>query len=604
MSSSHEIAPLPGLDDLGQQHHVEALAHLLTARTAPPSYAVAVLAEWGGGKSAFLRRLQARVEALAASGAPESVASVRVVRWNAWSHGETSVLIGIVAKVVEGLRGGDVARRPRGPLDARLRARRRTATTNRAERMRTRAERLDHRIDDVEDAGPLATLWHQARVLVLLPWALFRGGWRQALPLAAVLLVAALLVAGPALLPVVAPDVAAWVSASGSWVNGALASSGVVAVLTALVAGYRSRVAEVDPLRTGVVGTLASLVLFTFDQERVKAEARLAELDAEDAVDGLSALLRDDDDEGRLERAHGFVGNLRDELGTFADQLAQADEYLRRPGDDATDGRVERIVLHVDDLDRCPPDRVVDVLQALTLLLSTSLFVIVVAADPRTLRHALEHDEAAATHLEGRPAGASDHLDALFQVPYALPRLVPPVSGRYLLRTAAEQGLLPPGFAPHLGDVPASGGRAPSGTLTPQEAELLALVCEAVTTPRAAKKLLTLYQLVRHGTAPDADLRPAALLLALLVGAPAQTAQLLGELDDRADAAHLAAVVETLGGQHAAAGHERCTGCASWRRMKAVVDRAVAAGAPADVGSYRGWAHEVGRLSFHMAGRY
>ncbi|WP_164545301.1 P-loop NTPase fold protein [Antribacter gilvus] len=593
---------LSGLrDDLGLRPHVEALAHLVTARTAPPSYAVAVLGEWGGGKSAFLRRLQAQVEARSASGDPDAVAAVRVVRWNAWSHGETSVLVGIVTKVVTALRGDDLTARRRGPLDARLRARRRTATTHRAERMRARAARLDHRIEVVEDANPLVTVLHQARVLLLVPWALFRSGWRRALPLTVVLVVAVLLVAGPAILPAVVPDVAGWIAESGTWVSGLLASSGVVAALTALVAGYRSRVAELDPMRTGMVGTLAQLVLVTFDQERVKAEARLAELDAEDAVDGLSAILHDDDHQGRLERAHGFVGNLRDDLGTFADQLAQAEEYLRRPGDTDADGRVERIVLHVDDLDRCPPERVVDVLQALTLLLSTSLFVVVVAADPRTLRLSLERDAATATHLEGRTAGALDHLDAFFQVPYALPRLVPPVSGRYLLQTAADQGLLPHDVALDPGDDDAPAGRPPSATLSAQEAELLALVCEAVTTPRAAKKLLTLYQLVRYAAGADGDLQPAALLLALLVGAPAQTAQLLGELDDRADSAHLSAVIETLGGQHASAGHERCAACAAWRRMGAVVERAVAAGVPAEVGSYRAWAREVARFSFHTA---
>ncbi|PUB26123.1 KAP-like P-loop domain-containing protein [Promicromonospora sp. AC04] len=595
-------------DDLGLRPHVEALAHLVTARTAPPSYAVAVLGEWGGGKSAFLRRLQVQVEARAASGDPESVASVRVVRWNAWAHGDTSVLVGIAAKVVAALRGEDVTGRRRGPLDARLRARRRTATTNRAERMRARAARLDHRIGAAEDASVLGTVLHQARVLLLLPWALFRSGWRRALPLTIVFVVAGLFVVGPALLPVfaheVAPDVAAWLAESGTWVSGVLASSGLVAALTALVAGYRSRVAELDPLRTGMVGTLAQLVLVTFDQERAKAEARLGELDADDAIDGLSVLLHDDDHQGRLERAHGFVGNLQDELGTFADQLAKAGEHLRRPGDTDADGRVERIVLHVDDLDRCPPDRVVDVLQALTLLLSTSLFVIVVAADPRTLRHALERDSAAATRLEGHAAGALDHLDALFQVPYALPRLVPPVSGRYLLRTAADQGLLPLDLALDPGDDDAPAGDPPSSTLSAREAELLALVCEAVTTPRAAKKLLTLYQLVRYATGPDDDPRPAALLLALLVGAPEQAAQLLGELDDRPDAAHLTAVIETLGGRHASAGHERCAACAAWRRMRGVAERAVAAGVPAEVGSYRAWAREVARFSFHTTERH
>jgi hypothetical protein len=125
-----------------------------------------------------------------------------------------------------------------------------------------------------------------------------------------------------------------------------------------------------------------------------------------------------------------------------------------------------------------------------------------------------------------------------------------------------------------------------------------------VTTPRAAKKLLTLYQLVRYATGPDDDLRPAALLLALLVGAPEQTSQLLRELDDHADTVHLAAVIETLSGKHAAADHERCAACAAWRRIRDVTEHAVAAGVPAEVGSHRVWAREVARFSFHLTERH
>jgi hypothetical protein len=39
-------------------------------------------------------------------------------------------------------------------------------------------------------------------------------------------------------------------------------------------------------------------------------------------------------------------------------------------------------VLYIDDLDRCPPRRVVEVLTAMQLLLALPLFVVVVAVDP------------------------------------------------------------------------------------------------------------------------------------------------------------------------------------------------------------------------------
>jgi hypothetical protein len=58
-------------------------------------------------------------------------------------------------------------------------------------------------------------------------------------------------------------------------------------------------------------------------------------------------------------------------------------------------GRVERIILYIDDLDRCPAEKVVDVLQAVHLLLAYPLFVVVVGVDPRWLSHSLTATYAA-----------------------------------------------------------------------------------------------------------------------------------------------------------------------------------------------------------------
>ena len=53
--------------------------------------------------------------------------------------------------------------------------------------------------------------------------------------------------------------------------------------------------------------------------------------------------------------------------------------------------RIDRIVLYIDDLDRCPPDRVVEVLEAVHLLLAGELFVVVVAVDPRWMLRAIRY---------------------------------------------------------------------------------------------------------------------------------------------------------------------------------------------------------------------
>lgn len=90
----------------------------------------------------------------------------------------------------------------------------------------------------------------------------------------------------------------------------------------------------------------------------------------------------------------------------------------------------ERIVLYIDDLDRCQPEQVVAVLQAIHLLLAFPLFVVFVAVDVRWLRHALKNrypnlsvtPETAdpVVHAAGAEVGATtyDYLEKIFQIPY------------------------------------------------------------------------------------------------------------------------------------------------------------------------------------------
>ncbi len=78
-----------------------------------------------------------------------------------------------------------------------------------------------------------------------------------------------------------------------------------------------------------------------------------------------------------------------------------------------------RIVLFIDDLDRCPPDRVVEVLEAVQLLVKTPLFIAVVAIDERYVTRALEKYYAGVLFHQGRPSG-TDYLEKIIQIPYRI----------------------------------------------------------------------------------------------------------------------------------------------------------------------------------------
>lgn len=76
-----------------------------------------------------------------------------------------------------------------------------------------------------------------------------------------------------------------------------------------------------------------------------------------------------------------------------------------------------RVILYIDDLDRCPPDRVVDVLEAVQLLLNTPLFVVVLAIDDRYIARALETAYKGVLKRRGTPSGI-DYIEKIIQIPY------------------------------------------------------------------------------------------------------------------------------------------------------------------------------------------
>ncbi|UCG87942.1 MAG: hypothetical protein JSW71_05195, partial [Gemmatimonadota bacterium] len=90
-----------------------------------------------------------------------------------------------------------------------------------------------------------------------------------------------------------------------------------------------------------------------------------------------------------------------------------------------------RIVLIVDDLDRCPPKTVVDVLEAAQLLVKSPLFVVVLAMDVRYITRALEKAYVDVLVRGGEPSGL-DYIEKIVQIPYRVRPISPTSVGGFL----------------------------------------------------------------------------------------------------------------------------------------------------------------------------
>ena len=602
---------------------VETLADLIAAAETSPPLAIALIGDWGVGKSSVMLQIQRRIDALAEMsrnnpGLSVFASNVRQVRFNAWDYSDDQLWSGLVEHLFNAL-AADPGSSPAPPDPGTVEAERRALRGNLAEQ-EAAGERLSSELRAADRAvqpqGFLAWLGSPAYT-----WRVATAAIRE---LAREIRSAPWILLCWAVLGGIAYG--AW-SLWGSKI-GAAATAVAAVIAPAVVIGQRLRSWH----RTGKTAT-ARLRRRLDEQERA-INQKIADLRERlaliDASARLSAFLTDRAASEAYQEYRGLLGQVRSDLTTLSSDLTAArNEWLVSGA--TTPPPLERVVLYIDDLDRCPPRRVVEVLEAVHLMLALELFVVVVAVDARWLIRSLEYHyrelfstgdglvpaapaSSPEADAEGGPASPVDYLDKIFQIPYVLAPPPPAAMASYLRSllppassptatlpgpaTASAMKSMPvePGFDPRKGEDPMAIGtedlppgddeltvqprpgrsddhprqRAGEpgdhaekeqpvtprteqpGTAIPDlrplglqvsqpEAEFLTRLGPLLPTPRAAKKLVNLYRLVRiaiadsglaafTGSEAGGQYQVVQILLAVLVGNPAAAQRIFREL--------------------------------------------------------------------------
>jgi hypothetical protein len=618
-------------DHLDFSTYVSMMATLVARADTPLPLSIGLFGEWGSGKSTFMGLLRGRVDELSASGSPDYLRDVEQIGFNAWTYADANLWASLGDEIFRALIGpeatdDDVRRTVRDELGSKLaRADELAAARDHAV---SEAASLQNELDRARAAhivslsalgraagsAALSKVWSALKVTDVgeqgqLLADEVRSGAQQAQTLkrtlkhpqsvvAIALLLVSLCVVGVGLaLPTVRGEISIlgaagclagllWLGQVARGVRKAMATlASTAADIRARLQGQADEHVAPELREVGLAEGRVKVVQAQLDEVLVSAgELRRQLVDLEPGR-RLYAFINERAASGDYRGQLGLVSTIRRDFVRLRDAILT----WRANHDDAERG-IDRIVLYIDDLDRCSPRQVVEVLQAVHLLLALDLFVVVVGVDPRWLLHSLREEyrqvlvpDAHSGRNEEWLSTPSDYVEKIFNVPFVLPGMTTQTFDSLVRGLGISAGAAPPttpgelsSRAPTMNE-PGESPKADTGTkpaavgvdtplltaepasevadavaaadnstaLPPQsrpitevELDLIAALAPLVQTPRQAKRMLNIYRMLRS----TQDLGDASTWLgdestpghhqavALMLGLLTYDARLLGEL--------------------------------------------------------------------------
>jgi hypothetical protein len=620
-------------DDLRVSTYVAMMAAAIARTDTKLPLSIGLFGEWGSGKSYFMGLLRNQVSGLSSTGDPAYCSGIVQIGFNAWSYADANLWASLGDEIFRELAGPadheeeaeDRKRRERlreWLADEQGRVKEleaaKGAATAEVAKLRTELEQRQHDRKnfalallratvqavqaDKQTAARLTSAWdklgvkdeaEQARLLAdavtgthddVTAIRKEAAGHRRYLAAAIVatgLVFAAVELASSGTL--------------GHWLSRVLAGTGVATLLAAAVTvgtqarrvadGFRSVADLASQIRERTQVGENKQVRAALDQVRT-AEAREQVLQAQldQVVARVGELGRELVELSPGQRLYAFIAeraaseDYRRQLGLIAtirrdfERLAILQDRWRRDKSGGSPRPIDRIVLYIDDLDRCTPRQVVEVLQAVHLLLALDLFVVVVGVDPRWLLHSLRDQYQSLLREEDADrlmlSTPHDYLEKIFNVPFVLPAMTSEGFGAMIRRltateadshdqerpsgaditpappdvgTADEPEMNVPPRVEERSEIAAvqQGDTVVSTPLTEPELQALSALAPLVRSPREAKRLLNLYRMLRStrdlsdasrflgADGAEGEFQAVAMLLGLLTANPRRLGQIL-----------------------------------------------------------------------------
>ncbi len=486
-------------DQLDFENDIGSLAAVMALASVKPPLAIGLFGKWGSGKSFFMEKLYERVNDCAQSGKPEFVRNVVQVKFNSWHYADTNLWACMVTEIFDSLskystnkEDLDELKRLQSTLaftskqkeaaelrkselvlrvsdmeqekqtkhekleditawdllklvisDKKVAADGRKLKTKKVEEILGNANDIKASMDD------LGSIWNK----LAASWRMLKNmrGWRwmYAIGIAIMVGMASLLLTG-----VLKDQYQQWLARIGALTTAAVTFIGYFMqvfkpVRQKFEQGYdrlksfhdtlENRPEQVSPALIAGRNELVDLKnsIASLNETQQSTQREISEIaDGKRLFDFIEQRMSDANYSQQL----GMMSWIRRDFNRLDEllrlQYQQQDPKSREVyNPENVKLKIDRIILYIDDLDRCNEDIVVKVLEAIHLLLAFPLFVVVVGVDPRWLNNAINEkykllfgapdnapapkNEADETALSGS-ATSYDYLEKIFQIPFCL----------------------------------------------------------------------------------------------------------------------------------------------------------------------------------------
>jgi KAP family P-loop domain len=573
-----------GLDLLGVQARVDFLAQTLASRDLQTPLAIGLFGDWGSGKSFFMRKLQERIAELTDRSAQARAddretyfcSHVRQVAFNAWRYGDSAIWPSLAAQVFRSV-AGETDGTPESELQAEeLRGYREQKTSvlrvfeeARAEAAREeqardtqiaelsaeiakRREALDAQGADLGESGRVfAGLLDVGRRIAVIV-----RSWRKLRPLQLLLLASPL---------VLAAVVWRWTSLAG-----------ILIAIAPLVAIVGKAIAYVEKgIRLNVeVEALEERKSRLEEQRDVSAKRRRAaagELEAATVIPLSPEYAAAQASHWSGRETLGVVTEIRLAFEELSRQITEGIQARKNPSSSVTTTLpIDRVIVYIDDLDRCSHDVVVSVLESIKVLLDLPHFIVVVGVDSRWLFRSIQVHFEQLLQRDGLvdeawAATPQNYLEKIFQYSLVLrpldsegfarliSNLLPTTEPIDSESTPTRGKPTPPNSAmtPDSSGAPTVSERIDNGhdgddaslieltpaslRITQREVDFMKSLAPLFETPRAAKRLANVYQLLRVSVGSEKlidyeSYEPVLILLSIAMSFPALAGRFMQEI--------------------------------------------------------------------------